>query len=103
MGDLRCAVCSHKVLPLQPARPCGNDARGFLLSLAIACAAPASAQSCPSPCDPIYDYATIDNKRDLGVELYVFCARQALIASEVASARDAHASAAWAAARFVGC
>jgi hypothetical protein len=62
--------------------------------LALALAAPARAQTCPGPRDPIRDYTTIDNRRDPGVELYVFCAHQALIASEVASYRDMHVDAA---------
>lgn len=57
-------------------------------------ALPARAQSCPGPRDPIHDYTTIDNRRDPGVELYVFCAHQALIASEVAGYRDLHVDAA---------
>jgi hypothetical protein len=47
------------------------------------------------PGNAIRDYTTIDNQRDPGVELYVFCA-QAAIASEAASARDEHAGIAWA-------
>lgn len=61
------------------------------VTLLLAIAAPARAQRCPGPSDPIHDYTTIDNKRDPGVEMYVFCAHQASIASEAASARDAHA------------
>jgi hypothetical protein len=60
-----------------------------LLPLLLALAAPAQAQTCPGAKDAIRDYTTIDNKRDPGVELYVFCAHQASIASEAASARDA--------------
>ena len=58
----------------------------LLLALLLALATvPARAQTCPDRRDPIHDYVTIDNKRDPGVELYVFCAHQALIASEVAA------------------
>lgn len=67
----------------------------LLLALLLALATvPARAQTCPDRRDPIHDYVTIDNKRDPGVELYVFCAHQALIASEVAGYRDMHADAA---------
>lgn len=67
----------------------------ILLVLALTqTAASALVQTCPGPRDPIHDYTTIDNRRDPGVELYVFCAHQALIASEVASYRDMHADAA---------
>ncbi len=64
-----------------------------LLLLALA-ALPARAQTCPGPSDPIHDYTTIDGKRDAGVDLYVFCAHQALIASEVAGYHDLHVDAA---------
>jgi len=66
------------------------------LVLLLALATPARAQACPGPRDPIRDYTTIDNRRDPGVEMYVFCAHQASMASEAASARDAHADIAWA-------
>jgi hypothetical protein len=66
------------------------------LVLLLALATPARAQTCPAPSNAIHDYVTIDNKRDAGVEMYVFCAHQASIASEAASARDAHADIAWA-------
>lgn len=47
----------------------------ILLVLALTqAAASALAQTCPGPRDPIHDYTTIDNARDPGVELYVFCA-----------------------------
>jgi hypothetical protein len=64
------------------------------LVLLLALATPARAQTCPGPSDPIHDYTTIDNKRDPGVDLYIFCGHQAAIASEVASYRDMHADSA---------
>ena len=60
---------------------------------AVALAAPAWAQTCPGPSNPIRDYTTVDNRRGPGVDMYVFCGHQALIASEVAGYRDMHVDA----------
>ena len=83
----RAALAAARTLSVSPV---------FLFLLLALAAAPARAQTCPGPRDPIRDYTTIDNKRDPGVEMSVFCAHQALIASEAASARDEHSDVAWA-------
>jgi hypothetical protein len=49
------------------------------LVTALALAAPARAQTCPGAAQLIRDYTTIDNKRDPGIEMLIFCAHQASI------------------------